>query len=256
MVAGAVATGTWEGALLGGLTAGLFYGAGSLAQDWGAEGHALAHAGAGCLSAIAGGSSCGKGALSAGFADYAGGKLPVPQDQLARAMEKGFLGGVASTLAGGYFGGGFLQGLAGSVFNDDMHADMEKKWKDFEAHYKEIADANWNNPLRDVSVPGKPSWLEMIRQLFKWGLKAHMNQIDVRVYKQGIAALQEYRQNPGMYEGRPLNMVDLYGPAWGQLDWSMYDFGGTPRMTVDFVLWHGNNLTARPPDRYLGNVGQ
>ena len=126
MLAGGVATGTWKGALIGGFTGALFYAAGSLSQyqgwDSGSLEHAFTHAVAGCASASVGGGSCGRGALSASFADFAGARIPTNgQNDFVRAIQRGTLGGVSSTLAGGKFGEGFAQGVAGQQLNDATH---------------------------------------------------------------------------------------------------------------------------------------
>lgn len=106
----------WNGALSGGL----FFGAGEIGAAFGKGGfaHVAAHAAAGCISASAGGAKCGSGALSAGFATWAGSNLPKQYDGLIARM---VIGGTVSELGGGRFGNGAGTAAFGYLFNDCLH---------------------------------------------------------------------------------------------------------------------------------------
>lgn len=108
----------WNGALSGGL----FFGAGEIGSVFGKGGfaHVAAHAGAGCISASAGGAKCGSGALSAGFAEWAGSNLPKQYDGLVSRM---VIGGTASELGGGRFANGAGTAAFGYLYNKCAHEE-------------------------------------------------------------------------------------------------------------------------------------
>jgi RHS repeat-associated protein len=75
-----ISAGSWKAAGQGALSGALFWGAGSIGEaksfaEGGWQMIAL-HAAAGCVSAEASGGDCGRAALSAGFAQFAGGNMP------------------------------------------------------------------------------------------------------------------------------------------------------------------------------------
>jgi len=113
--------GTVQGALGGGLSALLFYGAGNLGFAPGGAGATAAHAAAGCLSGAALGGSCRQGALSGGVAEAAGQALPDLGSLEANVAKFAVLGGTASVLGGGKFGNGAMTGAFGYLFNCGMH---------------------------------------------------------------------------------------------------------------------------------------
>jgi len=122
-VGGYLQTGTLQGGMLGALSAGLFYGAGSINQGLNLSmgGRVLTHAIAGCVSAEASGGKCGQGALSAGFAEAAG---PFTQGlgQTGDLVAHSVVGGTASVLGGGKFENGAMTGAYGYLFNECMHS--------------------------------------------------------------------------------------------------------------------------------------
>jgi RHS repeat-associated protein len=128
MVSGAalsgISAGSWEAAFQGALSGGLFWGAGSIGQGLGfAQGSlemAALHAVAGCMSASAGGGQCSQGALSAGFANFAGSNLG-DWGRVGNLVRNTILGGVAAELAGGKFANGAKTAAFGHLFNDFMH---------------------------------------------------------------------------------------------------------------------------------------
>lgn len=121
-ITGGISSG-WNGVGSGALSAGLFYGAGSLTEGLpsGSFGKVMAHAVAGCVGASATGGNCGSGALSAGFAEFAGPKIGDWGD--ANAFKYAIVGGVASVLGGGKFQNGAMNGAFGYLFNKAAHLD-------------------------------------------------------------------------------------------------------------------------------------
>ncbi|MDD4928801.1 MAG: hypothetical protein PHP85_05935 [Gallionella sp.] len=120
-IAGGIASG-WNGVGPGMLSAGLFYGAGSLTRGIpaGDFGKVMAHAVAGCVGASATGGDCGSGALSAGFAEFAGPKLP-DIGMMGNTIQRAILGGTASVLGGGKFSSGARNGAFSYLFNECAH---------------------------------------------------------------------------------------------------------------------------------------
>jgi len=122
--------GNAQAARQGALTGGLFAGAGlignglNLAND--SVGRALLHAGAGCISASAGGGSCGSGALQAGFTKFASAKLPYMGSDLGELVKYSVIGGTASVIGGGKFANGAMTGAWQYLFNCLVHEPCAK----------------------------------------------------------------------------------------------------------------------------------
>lgn len=135
-----VSTGNLSAALTAGLIAGISAGAfaevgsyaGQLAQEgseWAKPFSIIAHAAVGCVSTVASGGNCGRGALAAGISEAANqsGLLGPPPKSLASwgafkgAAEAGLLGGLASKITGGKFDDGFTVSAAGYLFNAAAH---------------------------------------------------------------------------------------------------------------------------------------
>jgi hypothetical protein len=150
--AGGISSGNIQGAFRGALSAGLLYGAGSLAGDLqsgaataageaaeaaggqygsafsnahetsimahGGIGRAGLHAIAGCVGALGGG-KCGPGALSAGFAEFAGPKLDGLK--IPGIVSRAIVGGIAAELGGGKFANGAMTASFGYLFNCLSH---------------------------------------------------------------------------------------------------------------------------------------
>jgi len=126
---GGIQGGNLESAVYGALTAGAFYGVGTLANAHGLEigdflqpNHLAAiagHAVVGCASAAAQGGSCKSGALSAGFAELAGPVLPdQKQFGIAGLVASAVAGGAGAALGGGKFQNGAVTGAFGYLFNE------------------------------------------------------------------------------------------------------------------------------------------
>jgi RHS repeat-associated protein len=121
---GLVSSGNLQGGLQGMFSAGLFYGAGQLADGLGVGfgqktlGRALIHAGAGCIGAAAAGGDCVSGALSAGITKYVGANhLPKFDSHVANAMAWAVLGGSAAVVSGGKFQNGATTGAFQYLYN-------------------------------------------------------------------------------------------------------------------------------------------
>lgn len=120
--------------IIGALTAGLFYGAGTFAQafargtNWITPVSALAHAAVGCASAEMSSGNCGQGALSAAISDVAATEDVVKPYALGTwgsyrsTAEAGLIGGVTSRIVGGKFEDGFSVAAAGYLFNSAAHS--------------------------------------------------------------------------------------------------------------------------------------
>ena len=117
--------------LIGAITAGAFYGVGTALQGDSysvvAE-RTLAHAVVGCFSAVASSGNCGRGALSAAFAEGANSTVlhgielanwGVPE----RIAVSGLIGGAAARIAGGAFSDGFSVAAAGYLYNTAAHPE-------------------------------------------------------------------------------------------------------------------------------------
>jgi hypothetical protein len=124
-LAGYVSTGTTRGALQGGLSAALFFGAGEIAAAAGANAAPtyLAHAAAGCVGAAAGGGDCGQGAAGAAFGKFTSNYINNNQllsGTVARGVATVVAGGAGSVLAGGKFENGATTAAFGYLFNELM----------------------------------------------------------------------------------------------------------------------------------------
>jgi hypothetical protein len=81
-----------------------------------------AHAGVGCLSAVASGGKCGAGALSTGVSAAASPFLS--KDLAVGTAERAVVGGLASVAGGGKFENGAVTAAFGYLFNDLRHMLM------------------------------------------------------------------------------------------------------------------------------------
>ena len=124
-LSGFASTGTLKGALTGAFTAGLMFGAGEIGQalklESGGLGKIALHAGAGCLSGMAGGGSCKAGAIGAALGE-AGLNIDTGGSQVLGTIKGAMLGGIGSKLAGGKFSDGATTGAFGYMFNELLHS--------------------------------------------------------------------------------------------------------------------------------------
>jgi RHS repeat-associated protein len=127
-LSGFASTGTLKGALTGAFTAGIMFGAGSLAETLkladGSIGKIALHAGAGCVSSVAGGGSCKAGAISGGLGEF-GHNIGTGGNTALGTIKAAMLGGIGSKLAGGKFEDGATTGAFGYMFNFLMHAHQD-----------------------------------------------------------------------------------------------------------------------------------
>ncbi|WP_199226415.1 hypothetical protein [Limnohabitans sp. 2KL-1] len=125
-LAGGISSDSSKGAVLGGLSGGLFSAA-AMTGGVGAEGansftRYAAHAGAGCVSSVAGGGSCSQGAASAVFGKYTTNAISGWGGDgtgavIARGVATTVAGGVGSVIAGGKFANGAETAAYGYLFN-------------------------------------------------------------------------------------------------------------------------------------------
>lgn len=130
-LSGFASTGTLKGALTGAFTAGIMFGVGEIAQtmtdlkiggfESGGIGKVALHAGAGCITSVAGGGDCKTGALS-GAVGQLGNNLPSGGREF-NTMKAAMLGGIGSKIAGGKFADGAVTGAFGYLFNDAIKHD-------------------------------------------------------------------------------------------------------------------------------------
>jgi len=133
-LAGYVSTGTTRGALQGGISAALFFGAGEIAAAAGANSVPtyFAHATAGCLSALSGGGDCGNGAAGAVFGKFTSSYINNNQllsGDVAKGVATVVAGGVGSVLAGGKFENGATTAAFGYLFNQLQHQNALRELK-------------------------------------------------------------------------------------------------------------------------------
>ena len=123
-LSGFASTGTLKGALTGAFTAGIMFGVGEIGQalklESGGIGKVALHAGAGCLSSVAGGGSCKTGAISGALGEL-GNNIP-DGGKLLNTVKASMLGGIGSKMAGGKFEDGATTGAFGYLFNELLHS--------------------------------------------------------------------------------------------------------------------------------------
>lgn len=119
-----ISTGNLQNGLQGALTAGLFWGAGSLGESFGwmdgSIGKVGLHAVAGCASASASNGNCTAGALSAGFAEGVGGNVSF-DNKLADFASRVVIGGTVAEIGGGKFSNGAMTAAFAYLFNQVNH---------------------------------------------------------------------------------------------------------------------------------------
>ena len=122
---GGISAGSWKGAQNGALNGALFWGAGSVAEAYKLREGGLAvaglHAGAGCAAAALTGGDCAQSALSAGFANYAGGNMGSWGSKGADFVRQMVLGGTASVVGGGTFQNGAITAAYAYMYNQLAH---------------------------------------------------------------------------------------------------------------------------------------
>jgi hypothetical protein len=138
-----VSGGNIESAIAGAFSAGLFFGVGELGFASGSWQNVAAHAAAGCISAGVQGGNCGQGALSAGFAEFAGPRLMTGK-MIADTTVHATLGGIGSLAGGGKFGNGAITGAFGYLYNKSLHGAPEYAL-DAEPTEKDIGGGIVNN---------------------------------------------------------------------------------------------------------------
>jgi RHS repeat-associated protein len=91
----------------------------------------LAHAGAGCVSAAAGGGNCGRGAVAGVFGKFASNELSIGGSGMQYDIANGFIaataGGIGSVIAGGKFENGAVTAAYGYLFNQMQQGGSGKQ---------------------------------------------------------------------------------------------------------------------------------
>lgn len=118
-ISGGIASGNLRGAAVGGLTAGLMYGAGSIAPS--GLGNVAAHATVGCISSVASGGQCGSGAASGSVGSLFTQYGPQFNDRVLGTVAHAISGGITSVAGGGKFANGAQTGAFGYLFNFLAH---------------------------------------------------------------------------------------------------------------------------------------
>jgi RHS repeat-associated protein len=102
------------------VSTGAFQLAGGVGNQYSFERY-LAHAGAGCVSAVAGGGNCGKGAVAGVFGKFASNELSISGSGIQYDIANGVIavtaGGIGSVIAGGKFENGAVTAAYGYLFN-------------------------------------------------------------------------------------------------------------------------------------------
>jgi hypothetical protein len=86
----------------------------------GGIGRAAMHAAGGCITAVAGGGNCGRGALTAGVGKAITGNLSDVDDMVVGTARAALVGGTVSVLGGGKFANGAQTGAFQYLFNARM----------------------------------------------------------------------------------------------------------------------------------------
>jgi hypothetical protein len=116
----------------------------------------LAHAGAGCVSAVAGGGKCGQGAVAGVFGKFASNELGVSGDGVGAKISNGIIaavaGGIGSVLGGGKFENGARTAAYGYLFNElsGRSSKIQRGYADKQTMY------NYNNGWIDAEGNLKP----------------------------------------------------------------------------------------------------
>ena len=132
--AGLVSTGgdvkaSLQQGLIGGFSAGLFNLAGDVGVGRvGGFEHYAAHAGAGCLVAVASGGKCGRGAASAVVSKFT--TLNSDFGTIGNGIATVIAGGTTSVIGGGKFANGATSALYGYLYNclGDSHGPCSQQW--------------------------------------------------------------------------------------------------------------------------------
>jgi hypothetical protein len=119
--AGGIMGGNLESAMQGAVSALAFFAVGEFIPGGnGSLSKIAGHALAGCASSALAGGSCGQGAASAGFAEFAGPFLHTDNFAL-NVVAQAAVGAVASRLAGGSYQSGAITAAFGYLFNCSIH---------------------------------------------------------------------------------------------------------------------------------------
>ncbi len=157
---GVISGGNLQSGLRGAFSGGLFGLAGGVGELPGSIERYIAHAAAGCLSAVSGGGKCGSGATSAVFGKYTTnwiGDNTNIQGDIAKGIATTVAGGIGSVIAGGKFENGAVTAAFGYLFNHcsggKCTTALEQKLYDWMPGYK-AGTLLYNQTMGDGSWTG------------------------------------------------------------------------------------------------------
>ena len=169
---GGIGSGSFKGALMGGLSGAAFHGIGAKFNDssgffkQGGIGHIGAHASAGGILSELQGGKFGHGFLSAGFSKGVMSRVDFnyedisPSAVMGRTVVAGVVGGTSSAITGGKFANGARTAAMAHLFNQESNNPFRKAYQDNvpnrpEVEYKDVLDAD----LKVIGVKGGHSRL-------------------------------------------------------------------------------------------------
>lgn len=114
-----------HGAFTGGISGGLFAGASQLGGADSFERY-VGHAGAGCVSAMAGGGKCGSGAMAAFAGKWMTNKTVDLENRFAQFTAATISSGTVSVIGGGKFSNGAVTGAMGYLYNCELTKCWDK----------------------------------------------------------------------------------------------------------------------------------
>lgn len=156
-------------AFMGALSAGAFYGVGTLTSTWSSEVAKVAAHGVtgGIMSELTGG-SFKEGFLGSAFAKGFSGPIEnyLPDTRPARVFAAAVVGGTASKLGGGSFSNGAMTGAFSRLFNDELHRETEERIKNPRPYKKYLGSGEFEyQSLVDVSMPELEGAGKLLRRI-------------------------------------------------------------------------------------------
>ena len=193
----------------------------------------LAHAGAGCVSAAAGGGNCGRGAVAGVFGKFASNELSIGGSGMQYDIANGFIaataGGIGSVIAGGKFENGAVTAAYGYLFNHLSH------WAELAAHGREAHTLLQNEMAQNgYTVESKCAGTNCVSGRFDiadantaevWEIKRN----SIFGHLMGQFSLDAYTDNTGLSRGGNLVGMRVGGSMTlmtNQATYTYTNFGG------------------------------
>ena len=153
---------------MGALSAGSFYGVGTLTSTWSSGvAKVTAHGVTGGVMSELTGGSFKEGFLSAAFAKGFSGPIErhVPNYRSARVFAAAIVGGTASRLGGGTFANGAMTGAFSRLFNDELHREIEEVQKNPRPAKRYVGDGQFKyQSILDASLPELSEASKLLRR--------------------------------------------------------------------------------------------